>query len=346
MTASAQVELDSSMAFARAFMEQGEWSSAKDALIKCLPLSRSLHGNNAATTMAICEKVGVCLSRMNLFVEAISYLRPAYEYHIGRTYKTPEPVLFVARSLGFALVGAGRHEEAIPIMYYAIETSQALHGPKAPGLWFLRSKLSISLRSTRKWQDLIALHQTVSDQTGTVTGGRTQQAVQIMLRNVSFAHAKVGAHDVALQLIFQALILGKNRTGLRDVDSIDDLCHCANILQKLKRHEEAEAALQKALELTQPVFGPNDGYRNKIAGKIRALHEDIERARKHEELLAHHAAQKASRLAAEAATAISENASPSTHDHSGPILGDALGPRDSHQVFVPLDAAEAIAPTE
>jgi tetratricopeptide (TPR) repeat protein len=303
VTASIQTELQASLAFARDFMDQRNYTQARLALLECLPLSRSVNGSNARETMNIIERLGICLYQLGQYVEAIDYLGPVYKFHLGRTYKTPEPVLFVAKPYGLSLAGAGHHKDAIEVLNFALDTSIALYGPNSSTTWLLRSKLSTSLRAAHEWRMLIALHETQTPQPTEVNEGPNRTFAQIMLRNIAVGYLKTGAPDMALHLIFQVLKADRARHDLKTASSLDDLCFAAQVLQRLKRYDEATAALEKARELSIPVFGANGNYRNMVTDRLRVLREDIARAHRHQERLAEHAAAKARRLAAEAAVA-------------------------------------------
>lgn len=291
-----QTELEATLAFAIAFMEKHDFNQANVILLKCLTISQEERGNDSHQTIGIKEKIGVCFYRLNNYVAALSYLRPVYLFRQTQRQISDLQLLYAAKYLGLSLTDAGHHEEAIPILSSALDSCVSIHGANSNSALLLKSRLSTSLKSTRNWQQLVDLHQTTDEKVDDEPKHLLKLRLAI-LRNIAAGYSKLDGADHALRLIFNVLKLTKERLGVKRVEFLDDLRFASIIMMQLRRHDEAEDLLQKAIELSDNVFGPNSKYRTMVMRELELRRETVARRLEHEKMMAEHEAARAAKAA-------------------------------------------------
>lgn len=292
MTAASEKELNATLAFAYDFMDRREFPQAIKALLKCLSWSKTLYGEGSALVLGIERRLGDCYYRMQSYPEAVEHLKPVYERRLRYKSTMPERVVTVATNYGVSLASLGRHNEAIPVLTIALELCSAHYGADSNPAWYMRNRLSISLRAAEQWQLLIAFHQTLNHKID-LNEGNNRQFMLTILRNIAAGYYRTGAAEEALKLLFQALQMTKEHSSLASSEALDDLEFAARVLLKLWRHDEATMLLEKAVELSGSMYGDQSGRCKTLLLQLDAVNKTIARRRAHQARVAEQATGKA-----------------------------------------------------
>lgn len=272
-------------------MERRDYRQSVFVLLECLSWSRANKGDDSWVTMAVNKKLGLSLLRLNKFKKALVYLRPVYEFRRHHPLQ-PKAIVHVAKPLGLSLAGAGLHSEAIEVLSGALKTSIALYGTDSSTIWFLRSKLSNSLRAEKDWQSLIELHQTLEERID-FSRCNTRLFVLDLMRNIACAYFKIGAHDKAIELNTQALNIRCAHGNLMTSETLIDMEFAARVLLKMRRHDEATDVLEKSIELSRSITSVRERLQNRLLEKLEETRKVIARRRAHDARVAEQAFMKA-----------------------------------------------------
>ncbi|MCH9695199.1 MAG: serine/threonine-protein kinase [Gammaproteobacteria bacterium] len=255
---------------AEAFRQRGQLDEAEDRMRRALTYRINNFGPEHGLVGYTYARLGVILQDGRKSEQALALQRRGLEVMIGYGHGDNFAAIDIRGNMGNALASLGRYDEARPLLEKTVEMSERVEGQMAPRTIIRRSNLGRALLVLGDYQSADEIFADGIER-GAAVWPENYYVIASMTALRGTALRKMGRLDESLQQYERAAEITRSRVGEGDIRYVDRLYGFGRIYTALERHDDAELAYLRAIELATELQGEN-GYKATLTRVMLGQH--------------------------------------------------------------------------